>query len=77
MHIWACLWDTKIRDSYKHVKICIYDRADETPKYGILIITRKYAYMIVLMSIAKKYSWFDYTKAYQISLYFLATMVCG
>jgi hypothetical protein len=43
MHIWACLWDTKIHDSHKHAKTCIYERAYETPKYGILISTLKHA----------------------------------
>jgi hypothetical protein len=24
MHIWSCLWDTKIWDSHKHAKTCVY-----------------------------------------------------
>jgi hypothetical protein len=43
------LMNTKIRDSHKHAKTCIYDRAYETPKYGILISTLKHAYMSVLI----------------------------
>ena len=34
------------RDSDKHAKTCIYERAYETPKYGILILsTLKHAYI--------------------------------
>ena len=37
------------QDSHKHVKTSIYERAYETPKYGILINTLKQAYMSLLM----------------------------
>jgi hypothetical protein len=46
MHILIVLiCDTKIRDSHKHAKTCVYDRAYVTPKYGILISTLKHAYI--------------------------------
>ena len=32
LFIWACLWDTKIRDSHKHARTSICKRAYETPK---------------------------------------------
>ena len=37
------------QDSHKHAKTCIYERAYETPKYGIFISTLKQVYMSVLM----------------------------
>ena len=37
------------QDSHQHAKTSIYERAYETPKYGNLISTLKYAYMSVLM----------------------------
>ena len=37
------------QDSHKHTKTSIYERAYETPEYGILISTLKQVYMSVLM----------------------------
>jgi hypothetical protein len=49
MVLWEKTPSENTQDSHKHVKTSIYERAHETPKYGILISTLKQAYMIVLM----------------------------